>query len=308
MMGKKVRWLGFFVSMILSWVTLGTTFAQEGDVVLVWQEKKPWVTWNELKTELGKRVEWRPLAQSASGIRQIADELAWTRLLMEEGKKRGIEQRTGQPLSFDYIYALAVEKELTKGCVAPENEAAAKRYYDEHPEAFMTPVRARLSRIVLPTSVKKGNLPAAMWLQIEATAIAQGVRTFDQTLADAQTLNPTEKMGDLGYVVLEEDVPIINALKSAKAGEMVGPYVDGDRVYLFKILDKQDAKLIPWDLAKNSAARVAQQHCQKTKLKEERQRLYAAYQLRFDEEGFRKVTERRGELPKAEEGPKVKEK
>jgi len=300
-------WAGVCLLLVGTSLLAARSAWADAPLILVSQKGAPLVTWEEVKAEVGKRVDWRGLARSETGMRKIVEELAWTRLLEQEGEKRGIAKRDeNEKMPFNYPYALAVEKDLTKQCVEPADEAEAKRYYDAHPDAFMTPVRARLQRIVLPIAAKQGNLPAAVWLQMEAMAIVKGIRTFDQTLADARKLNPGEPMGDLGYVVLEEDAPIINALKSAKAGEMVGPYVDGDRVYLFLVQEKQEAQRVPWELVKANAAKTALVHCRKQTLKKERARLFAEYQVQLDDRAIHQAYSRRDELAKLGSGPKLK--
>jgi len=269
---------------LVTFVTAAWAIAAESELTLAWRNDQPFVTWPETKAEIGKRVDWHGLARSQTGLREIVTELVWTRILEEEGPKRGIAKRAaGEEMRFNYPYALSVEKTLTQDCVKPSDEAEAKRYFEAHPELFMTPVRARLSRIVVPEEAKHGEVPAAVWLQLEAAAIAQGVRTFEQTLSEARKLNPNELQGDLGYVVLEEEVPIVQALKKVKAGDVVGPYIDGGRVYLFWVQQKQEAQPIPWELAKGSAAEAILAHCRKTKLAEWKRTLFKNYGIRIDE-------------------------
>ncbi|MHC2995905.1 hypothetical protein OA56_00175 [Tepidiphilus sp. HLB4] len=215
--------------------------------------------------------------------------MVFTRLLVREGQARGVERKSSADERFDDVYALAVFNTLAPACEKPKDEAEAKAYYEQHPEAFQVPPRARVARIALKVDDKVGDEPAFGWLLMQATAIASGSKRFEDALADAQKVRPNERMGDLGFIELSDRAPIVKAIASAKAGDLVGPYRDGDYVYLFKVLEKREAQRLPWEQVRVHAATRAVEYCREQARTKVHDELFARYQVRLEEDAIRQA-------------------
>lgn len=132
--------------------------------------------------------------------------------------------------------------------VSPEE---VRRYYDEHREAFTEPEKIRVSTILLrvdPSSTSdvwaKAMSEGEMILG-RLKAGADFAETAKLQSADSAT---AENGGDMGYVhrgMLGEDVH--QALDAIKPGEVAGPLRLLQGVALFKLVDRREPKLQPFE-------------------------------------------------------------
>ncbi|WP_461583073.1 peptidyl-prolyl cis-trans isomerase [Tepidiphilus sp. HLB4] len=247
------------------------------------------VTVDDVERYVARRLDARALLGTEEGLGRLVDEMVFTRLLVREGQARGVERKSSADERFDDVYALAVFNTLAPACEKPKDEAEAKAYYEQHPEAFQVPPRARVARIALKVDDKVGDEPAFGWLLMQATAIASGSKRFEDALADAQKVRPNERMGDLGFIELSDRAPIVKAIASAKAGDLVGPYRDGDYVYLFKVLEKREAQRLPWEQVRVHAATRAVEYCREQARTKVHDELFARYQVRLEEDAIRQA-------------------
>ncbi len=248
------------------------------------------ITVAELRRALVLRLDWRGYEKNGETLRHVLEELAWTRVAMHEADRQGLPPReraeNEDPLlaRFDFPRALALEKHLTRACDDElQTPESARAYYDAHPEAFAAPVRARVARLVLPRDAEIAGQPALAWLFDAARDVAQGARTFDELIKQAQQILPTMPMGDLGYLALEDDSALVRALRAVKPGDLVGPFPDGAYVFLFQVVAKEGGETLPWTLVERQAATIARQHCSRNTLSEARRELKNEYGVRFEE-------------------------
>lgn len=268
---------------------LAAVAAEDVPTVLAHIGKDETVTVDDVERYVARRLDARALLGTEEGLGRLVDEMVFTRLLVREGQARGVERKSSADERFDDVYALAVFNTLAPACEKPKDEAKAKAYYEQHPEAFQVPPRARVARIALKVDDKVGDEPAFGWLLMQATAIASGSKRFEDALADAQKVRPNERMGDLGFIELSDRAPIVKAIASAKAGDLVGPYRDGDYVYLFKVLEKREAQRLPWEQVRVHAATRAVEYCREQARTKVHDELFARYQVRLEEEAIRQA-------------------
>lgn len=285
------HWLLPAVVLFALWLVgpLAAVAAEGVPTVLAHIGQDETVTVDDVERYVARRLDARALLGTEEGLGRLVDEMVFTRLLVREGQARGVERKSSADERFDDVYALAVFNTLAPVCEKPKDEAEAKAYYEQHPEAFQVPPRARVARIALKVDDKVGDEPAFGWLLMQATAIASGSKRFEDALADAQKVRPNERMGDLGFIELSDRAPIVKAIASAKAGDLVGPYRDGDYVYLFKVLEKREAQRLPWEQVRVHAATRAVEYCREQARTKVHDELFARYQVRLEEDAIRQA-------------------
>lgn len=249
------------------------------------------ITEKDLSDYLSRRVDLRAVSRNAWGVENVLREMAMTRvLLLEEGMQH--DQSDTRLYRFDDKNALPVHKRLMPACVAPENEAAARAFYDKNPEAFRVPPMARLSRIMLPVKERVDGEPAVGWLLAQAQAVASGKRKFDEVVRQASVVHKLDPQGDLGWVTLTDEAQILRALADANTGDMVGPVTEGEFVYFFQILAKRDARLLSWEEVASSASGRAVRYCREQGAAQLRERLFKKYAVEVDKAAIRALFSR----------------
>lgn len=239
---------------------------------------------------LNRRVDLKPLARNFWGAESALREMLMTRVLVLEGLRLKEPFRGGEPPErFDDAYAHVVYQKLVQTCSKPADEAASRKFYDQHPEVFTAPATARLARVMLPITEKIDGVPAMAWLMSQAEAMAKGTTTFDQVAGKVQAIYKMEPQGDLGWVNLTGNVTVMRALISAKPGEMVGPVRDGDFAYLFLLGEKRESRVMKWDEVKNSAANTQVVSCRERANKDLSEKLYKQYGVVIDENAIKAI-------------------
>lgn len=240
------------------------------------------VTVKDFNAYVTGRADLQAVANSYWGAEAALKEMVMTRALVLEGQRRAIRNERGDTQRFDDVYGLTVYQKLVPACTAPADAAAARQYFDEHPEAFRLPASERIKRIVVPADQPVEGKPPADWLAAQAQAIARGERTFDAVVQQASALYKMETQGDVGWIRLDADLPLMRALASAKAGELVGPVREGDHAYLFQIMAKHEARQMTWEEAEQSVPSRAITYCREQNLKQLQERLFRDYQVTLD--------------------------
>lgn len=236
------------------------------------------ITSSDLSQYLERRVDIRASARSKWGVEQILREMAMSRALVMEGVRLGEPRQPGKESErFDDAYALSVFRKLIPPCDPPADAAAARKFFDENPQAFKVPPMAHLSRVMLPAAEKVDDMTAMDWLMAQAKLVASGAQTFEDVTKRADGIYRLEAQGDIGWAVLVDDNVILRTLASAKQGDMVGPVREGDFVYFFSIEGKRDSRQLAWDEVAVSAAARAANYCRKTATKKLEEELLAKY-------------------------------
>ncbi|AOG22297.1 peptidyl-prolyl cis-trans isomerase [Acidovorax sp. RAC01] len=248
----------------------------------------------DLSDYLGTRVDLRPVARNAWGVEGVVQEMAMTRVLVLDGERVGLPRRTGEGAlkRFDDVYALATYKKLAPACEAPANEQEVRKYFDAHPQAFEVPAQARVERIILPMNAQIGGGSAMAWLQDQAQAIIQGKRPFGLVALRAKNDYSLDAQGDLGWITLDGDHLIMRALKTVKAGELLGPVQDDDFVYLFSVVQKREARQLTWEEAKSFASTRAVSHCREEAKNNVRNDVFKRYGVEIDRAAIREMVAR----------------
>ena len=250
------------------------------------------VSEQDLSDYLDRRIDLRQVARNAWGVEGVVQEMAMTRVLVLEGLRLKFPRKAEDgvpPLRFDDIYGLAVYKKQAPVCEAPANEQEARQYYDTHPQAFVLPAQARVERIILPVATEIGGGSAMAWLQDQARAVIQGKRKFGVVALRAQGEYSLDAQGDLGWITLDGDHTIMRALKTVKAGELLGPVQDDEFVYLFSVLQKREARQLSWDEVKSFAASRAVSHCRQEAQTQMRAELFKRYGVEIDRAAIREL-------------------
>jgi len=246
------------------------------------------ITSSELDKYVSRRTDLRGATGNYWGAEEALREMALTRALVLEGGKMGVERRSkAGDDRFDDIYALAVYKRVAPVCERPADDAAAKAWYEAHPEAFVLPPTARLTRVILPLGQKIGGQSAMSWLFEQATRISQGKTTLDEVVAQAEQVYKLDAQGDLGWVQLEGDSAVMRALDAAGQGDLLGPVQEGSFGYLFYIQAKRNARQLTWDEVRSSAARRAEAWCRQQAREQVQEKLFAQYGVTLDEKAVR---------------------
>lgn len=242
------------------------------------------ISQDDLSIYLERRVDLRASSRNVWGVQTTLREMAMVRALVLEGAGRGEPREEGkESLRFDDVYAQAVYNKLAPACKPPADEAAARQFFKNHPQAFMVPAMARLSRVILPAVETVEGEPAAAWLMKEAQEVASGKKTFDDLAKQAEALYKLDPQGDLGWITLfEEDASVLRVLASAKQGEMVGPIREGDFAYLFKVNEKREARQLAWDDVAVSVPTRAVTYCRQEAGKKVREDLFKKYGVELD--------------------------
>lgn len=242
------------------------------------------ITADELRSYVAKRPDLSSAMSNRWAAGAALREMAATAALVREGKKNGVKSpKRGEPSRFDDIYAHRVYRDMAPVCEQPSDEAAAKKYFDAHPDAFLVPPSVRVSRIMLPVDAEVDGQEARDWMLTQAKSIAADRSALEPAVDEADKVYRGDPQGELGWVVLDGEHPILVALGEAAADELVGPVEDDGFVYLYYIQAKREARQLTWEQAANSAAVRALQHCRERAQKDIRARLFAEYGVEFDD-------------------------
>lgn len=264
----------------------------EPAMVLVRLANGETVTVGDFSAYLATRADLGPLARTSYWAAEKAlHEQVMTRVLVLEGERTGVERSSARlPERFDDIYGLTVFKRLAPACEPPADAAATRAYYDAHPEAFQMPPSVRTARVMLPASERIDDLSAMAWLTAQAQAVAGQQATFGSVVDRATQAYQLETQGDVGWVLLEGDAPLVRALAAAHKGDMVGPLSEGGYAYLFLVTDKHEARLLEWREVERGAATRAVAFCRAQARQDVRERLFRQYEVVFDEAALRQAT------------------
>ncbi|WP_235511596.1 peptidylprolyl isomerase [Acidovorax sp. Root568] len=268
------RFLG--VCLLSALVIGGAPLATAADLVQL--KSGEVITSSDLSQYLERRVDLRASSRSKWGVEQVLREMAMGRALVQEGERLGEKRQPGKEGDrFDDAYAMSVFRKLMPPCDPPADATAARKFFDENPQAFRVPPMARLNRVMLPASETVDSMAAMDWMMAQAKLIASGAQPFEAMAKRVEGIYRLEAQGDIGWAVLVDENVILRTLAAAKQGDMVGPVREGDFVYLFSIDDKRDSRQLAWDEVAVSAAARAVNYCRQTATRKLEQDLLAKY-------------------------------
>lgn len=277
------------LSMFLMGLTaaVASVAAVDSQTVLVRLGDAETITSEDLSVYLDRRIDLRPARRNAWGVNTILREMALTRALVLEGDAMGVPRVADSGTErFDDVYSLAIYKKLAPMCKPPVDAVAARKFFDQHPQAFRVPPMVRLSRVMLPASALVDGEPAMDWLQTQAQEIASGTKKLEDVVDKAANVHKLDAQGDLGWVMLTDDVQILRALASATQGELVGPVREGDFDYLFYVAAKRESRQAGWDEVAASVPTRAVNWCREEGNEKLRESMFKKYRVDFDQKAI----------------------
>lgn len=278
-MGKKLLLSALVLFTLVSHAQTAIVHFGNGEVI----------TTDDIDAFVAKRIDLRTIARSEWGMSQAVGQMAENRALALEGEARGIERGEGSSDDdrFDDRYAIKVAQEINLPCVKPDGDVAAKKYFEEHPDAFRLPTQIRLSRVILPVGASIDGGDPFHWLMAQAKAVASGATKIQDVAERASKTYDVDLQGDLGWVLIPEETQILKALATANAGDLVGPARDGDYVYLFHVEDKRPSRVLTWLEAAAQVPSRAMQFCREQTLLNMRKDMFAKYKVVIDEKALK---------------------
>jgi peptidyl-prolyl cis-trans isomerase C len=195
------------------------------------------VRWSELAEATRARY------QKEGGKRRFLDELITRELLMQEARKKGLDQdETIRERTQRYKEQLILD-ELLKDTIKAKIEVSKEEldaYYEKHSHELLTPLKVSVSQMLLP------NLPAAKDLEKQINQGGDFAKFAQRYSIDGKT---KAKGGDLGPyrkgLVIPEVDEVIHTLKP---GMVSAPIKTEAGYYLVKIVPLEK-EIIQADLA-----------------------------------------------------------
>ncbi len=114
------------------------------------------------------------------------------------------------------------------------DDAAIRKYYDEHPDEFTNAAKVHVYEVLLSD-------------EIQATKLARTIRSLDEFKKYARELTERSgyrtKDGDLDYVERQWYPEIFDAAQKTAVGSIGGPVVTHAKYSIFYVVDKMNAQL-----------------------------------------------------------------
>ena len=273
-----------------SWYAWG---AQDQEHALGHIGDKEVVTETDVSEYLDLRTDLRSLSKNVWGVENIIREMTLTRALVLEGESKGISRQEGAtPRRFDDIYAHTVFQQLRPECAPPADEEATKKFFANNPKAFTIPPSARINRVMLPKSSTVDGEPAVGWLLNQIPTVGMNNKPFDDLVAKPKTVYNLDPQGDLGWVMLSDDIPLMRALANSKEGDIVGPVNEGEFIYAFQIVSRREGRVLEWSEAAGMAANRAVRYCREQGDAKVRDDLVKKYGIKVDVEAIKAMFNR----------------
>lgn len=276
----KIIETNYLVGFLVAIIAIFANAAAMAEQALVSFGNGEKITTEDVAVYLSRRVDLKGMARSANGVESILEEMVLSRALTLEGQALGLEPPQGKKIErFDDVYSLSVYQKIVEKCVAPQNDEERKNFYYTNPDVFRIPASVRLERIMLPSGeIIDGKLTGEILTDWSKTIVA-GDGKFEDFAMQAEKYYALDVQGDLGWVNLSDDVPVMRILDNARQGQVVGPVVDGDYVYLFLVVKKNEARQLDFDDAKSDFKVRAEGFCRKQEKQKLRQKLFLKYSI-----------------------------
>jgi hypothetical protein len=227
-----------------------------------------------------------PYLQLPGGPEKILDEMIWRRLLILEGRDRGIPEPTEEE-GGEELYILRVKNRLFPD-FSPLSEHEARFFYETHPEEFSTPLMLRISQIKV--FIKNGNVAEAR-NRIEAArkALDSG-KAFEQVAKKySEDEFSRERGGDLGFIPMENiDQPQMEKLlMDLPVGGTSQIVRTGNAFVIYRITGRIDPVLDPYDRVSDLAHEKAERYRNKQALDILRKELESKWGVTYPDSEWR---------------------
>ncbi len=276
------------VKFTVAWLLLIASLAHADEVLVSFSNGEK-ITKTDLKNYVSRRADLVLTLRSLHGVKNALQEMSFTRVLVLEGLERSIPNKSKVPDDrFDDIYGVDVYKTITKPCIEPKNSTEKRQFFEEHPEVFRVPPTARLERFMLPIQESIEGLDAKSKMAEWRSQWLQNNTSLGEIGSSASKIFNLEVQGDIGWINLSDEVPLMRAVALARKGEMVGPVVDGDFVYLFFIADKHEGRQLTWEEIESDIAQSALSYCKKSTKNDLELRLFEKYGVKLSSQNIDK--------------------
>lgn len=290
----KIIETNYLVGFLVATIAIFANAAAMAEQALVSFGNGEKITTEDVAVYLSRRVDLKGMARSANGVESILEEMVLSRALTLEGQALGLEPPQGKKIErFDDVYSLSVYQKIVEKCVAPQNDEERKNFYYTNPDVFRIPASVRLERIMLPSGeMIDGKLAGEILTDWYKTIVA-GDGKFEDFAIQAEKYYALDVQGDLGWVNLSDDVPVMRILDNARQGQVVGPVTDGGYVYLFLIVKKNEARQLDFDDAKPDFKVRAEVFCRKQEKQKLRQKLFLKYSIVINSVAIKEIYSQR---------------
>ena len=237
--------LPLFLTGILAWLGLGTVGCgerQEEPVVALVNGRAITQTefdlrWSELSQATRSRYE------KEGGKRRFLDELITKELLMQEARRRGLDQDDAIRDKTQRYKEQLILDELLKDKLQSKVELTQEEltaYYESHASELLDPLKANISIMLLPNIYAAKDLEAQINRGGSFAKFAQRYSIDEKTRGKSGDLGPYRK----GLVLPEVD----EAIHTLKPG-MVSAPIKTDNGYYLVMLTPLDEAIVQADLA-----------------------------------------------------------
>lgn len=239
------------------------------------------------------RPSLQGLLQSHRGIRRAVEEMIDSKIFKKAGialeiPSDGVGTETDQ-------YYFAVQNRIVLRC-APPTDDELKAFFESDPVRFATPVLTRISRIMLPNDIVVSGQNALEFLRNRKDAIVLGAISFDSLVDEATKVVSSAGrapgvMGDLGFAKVggSEEGRLDDDLRVAPKGAVIGPFEDGNMVFLVQVTDRRESIPAAWPQIKDEVERVFMMDCRSRNLDAKRGELMRQFNVELDETVLKQI-------------------
>jgi hypothetical protein len=196
--------------------------------------------------------------QVPGGPEKILEEMIWRRLLVLEGRDRGIPEPTEEEGGME-IYIHRVLKGLLPE-LPPLTEADARRFYKDHPEVFSTPLMLRVFQIKV--LIRNGDEASAL-ARIESArqALNEGMAFGDAARRYSDDSFSRDRGGELGFIPMEKIDPpgLEQTLRALAVGRTSDVIRMGHAFVIYLVKGRREPVLDPYEQVADVAQEKAEQ-------------------------------------------------
>ena len=233
-----------------------------------------------------RSANFLPYLQVPGGPEKILEEMIWRKLFVLEGRDLDIPEPTEEE-GGEELYVLRVKNRLLPD-FPPLTEEEIHLFYKEHPEEFSTPLMLRVSQVKV--FIRNGNEAQAR-KQIEDALVAlDSGRPFEEIAVEySEDTFSKERGGDLGFIPMEKIDPpeLEQTLRALAVGRISDIVRVGQAFAIYKITDRRNPVLDPYDQVSDLARKKAGQHRTKEALDVLRKELEAKWGVTYLDPEFR---------------------
>jgi hypothetical protein len=227
-----------------------------------------------------------PYLQVPGGPEKILEEMIWRKLFVFEGHDLDIPEPTEEE-GGEESYVLRVKNRLLPD-FPPLTEEEIHLFYKEHPEEFSTPLMLRVSQVKV--FIRNGNEAQARKQIEDAFKALDSGQPFEEVAREySEDSFSKEGGGDLGFIPMEKIDPpeLEQTLRSLAMGRTSDVVRVGQALAVYKITDRRNPILDPYDQVSDTAREKAGQHRTKEALNKLRKELEAKWGVTYLDPEFR---------------------